>query len=183
MITIKDFMECIQYKITDGDDYCWQCYGNSARSMDYWNGEYANGISVNIVFDTKTQVVYQMEAWDYAAGREYRWIHPEYRVAIETEAEKRGIDHSESLEGCKFIDLDVPEDILEKASAMVRGEEYDHRVIVPLEMDDSQLLLLMTLAHEADLSLNAYVEHILIQEIKRLEGKDSVWPPIDWVND
>jgi hypothetical protein len=178
MITIKDFMECVQYKITSGDEYCWQCYGPNARSMDYWNGSHDDGVTVCMVYDTETQVVYQMEAWDYSKGREYRWTHPDYVEAIEAEAKRRCVDHSESIDGSKFINLEVPEDILDKASAMVNGEEYDTRVIVPLELEDSELFLLMTYAHEADMSLNQFVEHILVEYIER-HSQQEVWPPLD----
>jgi hypothetical protein len=177
-ITIKDFLEIIQYKITGGDDYCWQCYGPNARSMDYWNGKHDGSVSITIVFDSQTQVVYQMEAWDGAKKREYRWIHPAYRNAIEAEAKRRHVDHVESIDGSKFIDLEVAEDITEKATAIFNGEEYDDRVIVPLTMDRDRLLQLMTLAHEADLTLNQFVEQILRKEIARLEEQPT-WPPLD----
>jgi len=175
MISIKDFMECVQYKITSGDEYCWQCYGPNARSMDYWNDKHDGGITVCMVYDTKTQMVYQMEAWDYTKNREYRWVHPDYREAIEAEAKRRGVDHAESIDGNKFIDLEVPEDVLEKATAMVNGEEYDTRVIVPLDLDNDQMFMLMKLAHESDITLNQYVEKILRAEIARLEEQPT-WP-------
>lgn len=176
MITIKDFLETIQYKITDGADYCWQCYGPNARSMDYWNGKHDNnGVTICMVFDTKTQVVYEMEAWNSAKSREYRWIHPDYRAVIKAEATKRGVDHSQSFDDNKFIDLEVAEDMLEKATAIVNGEDYDDRVIVPLTLDKEQMLMLMTLAHEADLTLNQFVEKVLRAEIERLEEQPT-WP-------
>ena len=180
-LTIKDFLEVIQYKITDGDQYCWECYGPNARSMDYWNGHNdADGVSITCVFDTQNQTVYQMEAWDYANDRQYRWIHPAYKDAIIAEAKSRNVDHAQSVDDSKYIDLDVPEDIMEKATAIFNGEEYDSRVIIPLELDDSQLLQLMKLAHEADLTFNDYVEHILRVEIARMELTQPVWPPLDW---
>jgi len=184
-ITIKDFMEAVSYRITDGAEYCWQCYGPNARSLDYWNEEHNNGVTITIVFDTKTQIVYQMEAWDYAKNREYRWIHPSYRDAIEAESKRRNIDFAESIDGNKFIDLDVTDDILEKATAMANGEEYDDRVLVPIDLSDEQLLAVMKLAHEADLTFNKFVEQILRKEIARIEKqvKNSVdgqitWPPL-----
>ena len=167
-ITIKDFMEAVSYRITDGAEYCWSCYGPNARSMDYWNGELGSrGRSVCIVYDTKTQVVYQLEAWDQSNDKAYRWIHPDYLEAVKAEADSRSVDFEQSFDDHKYTDLEVEEDILEKATAIANEEEYDQRVIVRLDLEDDELFLLMQMAHEADLSLNKFVEHILKLEMRR----------------
>ena len=175
MITIKDFMETVSYRITDGSEYQWACYGKNARTMDYWNQKHNDGVSVGIVFDTITQTVYQMEAWDYANRREYRWIHPDYIDAFAAEAKQRNVDFEESIDGNTYIDLDVPEDMLEKATAIANGEEYDDRIQVPLLFNDSEMLQLMTYAHEADMSLNQFVEYILLEKVKQLQEQPT-WP-------
>jgi len=33
VITIKEFMELIDYKITEGRDYLWNCYGNNSFQL------------------------------------------------------------------------------------------------------------------------------------------------------
>ena len=176
-ITIEDFMKCIQYKITDGDPYCCLCFGPNARSLDYWNGFHTgDGVSVSMVFDTEDQTVYQMEAWDYSKKREYRWIHPDFRAALEAESMSRGVDFEESYDGYKFIDLETAEDMLEKATAIVNGEEYDSRISVPIDLDDSTMLALMTMAHEYDITFNKLVERILLVKIKELEDAQPAWP-------
>jgi len=167
MITLKDFMECIDYKITDGAEYLWVCYGPAARSIDYWNGEHDTGVTINCVFDTVDQTVYEMQAWDGTNNREYRWIHPDYVEAARAEAKNRGVDFAQSFDDNKFIDLEVAEDMLDKAAAIMDGEEYDTRIVVTLEMSDAEKLMLMEMAHEADMSVNQYVEMILQAEIDR----------------
>jgi len=168
MITLKDFMEAIQYKITEGSEYMWTCYGPNARSMDYWNGETGEaGRTVTIIFDTETQFVYQMEAWDQSTDAAYRWIHPDFIEAVRAEAERRDVDFEESFDGNKFTDLEVEADILEKAAAMVAGEEYDKRIMVTLTLGYDEEHQLMELAHEADMSLNQFVEQILREEMAK----------------
>lgn len=175
MIKVKDFMEAVSYRITDGAQYCWDCYGPDARSMDYWNGKHGNeGVTVYIVYDTKTQVVYQMEAWDYAKEREYRWINPHYRAEHKDEAERRDVSFTESYDSHTYIDLDEADDMLEKATAIANGEEYDARVIVQIELDDKDLLELMKMAHEADVTLNQFIETLLRKKIKELA--QPTWP-------
>ena len=168
MITIKDFMETVDYKITEGAQFCWQCYGPNAQSMDSWNGLHdETGYTVSIVFDTKTHVVYQMEAWDYGRDREYRWINPDYLDAIKEESRQRGTKFTESLDDKKFIDLETEEDILEKARAIVLGEEYDSRVSIPLDLPEEDLLLLMRMAHEQDITFNQLMVNVLTDAIER----------------
>jgi len=168
MITIKDFMECVSYRITDGAEYQWSCYGPDARSMDYWNGETgAGGRTVNMVYDTKTHIVYEMEAWDQSNDRAYRWIHPDYLEEVKAEAESRGVDFEQSFDDHKYTDLDVEEDILEKATAIANDEDYDDRIMVTLTLEDDEMYQLMQMAHEADLSLNKFVEHILRLEMQK----------------
>lgn len=162
-------MECTDYRITESGKFMWSCYGDNALGIDYWNGRYEGGVSINVVYDTKTAFVYEMQAWDYDNNREYRWIHPGYVEGHAKEALERNVDHFQSLDDRKFIDLEVAEDILEKAYAIARGEEYDDRIIVPLDLDDAQLFQLMKMAHESDMTMNEYVEQILRMEIKRLQ--------------
>jgi hypothetical protein len=63
---------------------------------------------------------------------------------------------------------------LEKAQAIISGNEYDTRVQVPLTLDDDQLFDLMKLAHNSDLTLNELVEDILRDVIHKHEiGTDD----------
>ena len=126
-----------------------------------------DGTTYSVVFDTKTQFVYSVEAWDYGYGHEYRWTHPGYIESYAAEAKSRGVNYKQSFDDHEFTDLEVPEDIMEKLAAIVAGEEYDDRIMVQLVLDDDNRILLMEMAHEADLSLNQYVEHILREEMRK----------------
>ena len=184
MITIKDFMETIDYKITEGADYCWQCYGPDARSMDSWNGAWdETGNTITMVFDTKTQVVYQMEAWDYKREREYRWFNPDFKAAFEAESKQRGISVTESLDDRNFIDLETEEDILTKARAIVRGEEYDNRVSVPINLTEAETLALMIMAHEQDITFNQLMVNVLQAAIDSRAPVEINTPDSHWEND
>jgi hypothetical protein len=181
MITLKDFMETIQYKITEGSDYCWNCYGPNAHSLDSWNDEQgAGGYTITTVFDKQDQTVYQMEAWDYTNDRCYRWIDPTYIDAYKEECEHRDVDFNNAFDAVDFIDLETEEDILEKARAMVAGEDYDTRVSVPLTLDDDQLFELMKSAHEKDVTLNQLVENILREVIASRGHETGTDNPFDF---
>lgn len=170
MLTLKDFFEVTNYRITEGSDYGWQCFGPNAYRLDSWNGEF-DGHTVNVVFDTKHQTVYQAEAHDYKKRKSYRWTHPDCVEDFRQEVKERDCE-DEAYDDVKFIDLETVEDFLEKTRAIVEGIEYDTRVQIPLTLDKEQIFSLMQSAHEQDITLNQLVEHILKEEIDRQVNKD-----------
>ena len=169
MITLKDFMEVVDYRITEGSDYGWNCFGPNAYRLDYWNQD-QDGHSVSIVFDTRTHDVYEVSAYDYSRNRAYRLINPAFKEDYSEEAKSRDVDENQAWDDVNYIDLETEEDFLEKARAIVAGEDYDTRVQVPVNFTDEELLRYMTLAHERDITFNQLVEEALrhaIAEAKR----------------
>jgi hypothetical protein len=160
MLTLKDFFEVTNYRISEGSDYGWECYGPNAYRLDAWNGD-QNGHSHSIVFDTKTQEVYEVTSYDYRNNRAYRLINPDFAKKHKKEAKRREVDYKEAWDDVNYVDLEVVEDFMEKARAIEAGEDYDARVDVPLTLDDQDLFSLMKYAHERDMTLNQLVEEIL----------------------
>jgi hypothetical protein len=183
MITIKDWMEVVNYRITEGDTYGWNCYGHHAHQLSAWNGIHGKGgWSLNIVFDTQTQEVYEVAVCDYTNDRAYRFINPIYKTAYNAEAKSHGEFANQAWDGVDYTDLEVDEDWLDKATSIVDGEDYDTRVSVPLDFTDEELLKYMTMAHERDMTFNAFVEEALraaIEDYKRdpegMKAKADRW--------
>ena len=75
---MKEWMDLVDYRITEGSDYGWQCYGSNAYMMDSWNGE-QDGHSFTVIFDTKDQTVYEVQAHDYVHNRAYRMINEDFQ--------------------------------------------------------------------------------------------------------
>lgn len=173
-MTLKDWLEVTQYRITEGSDYGWDCYGNMAHSLDCWSGE-VEGYGMSIIFDRENQEVFEVTVCDYSEEEPaaYRFINPNYREAYDKESKSRG-NIDEAWEGVKWVDLELFEDWVSKAVAIRDGVPYDKRVMVPLTLEKDELLLLATLAHEADMTLNQYVEKILREEIARLSSETVV---------
>lgn len=167
MITLKDFMEVVNYRITEGSNYGWSCFGYDSYCLDSWNGDNDNGYTISVVFDTQTQTVYQAEAHDYQRQRSYRLTHPDYVKYRQDEAQHHGVDDSEAWDDVKFVDLESADDFLEKARAIVAGEDYDTRVSIPVDIPDDVLFVLMKDAHDKDITLNQLFEKILLDAIDR----------------
>ena len=160
MLTLKEWMEIVDYRITEGSDYGWNCFGPNAYRLDYWNQD-QDGHSVIIVFDTRTHDVYEVSAYDYSRNRAYRLINPAFKEDYSEEAKSRDVDENQAWDDVNYIDLDVDEDFLEKARAIVAGEDYDTRIQIPVEFTDEELLRYMKLAHERDITFNQLVEEAL----------------------
>ena len=169
MLTLKDFFEVTNYRISEGSDYGWECYGTNAYRLDAWNGE-QDGHSHSIVFDTKTQEVYEVTSYDYRNNRAYRLMNPDFVKKHKKEAKRRQVDEKEAWDEVDYVDLEVAEDWIEKARAIEAEEDYDTRVQIPLNLDRDQMFEMMRMAHERDMTLNQFVEMILRQEIERLEN-------------
>jgi hypothetical protein len=173
MITMKEWMELVDYKITEGSDFCWNCYGDDAYMLDSWNGE-QDGHSFTVIFDTKTQVVYEVQAHDYVHQRAYRMVNDDFRKKLKKEARKRDVDKNTAWDDVNYVDLEVDDDFIQKCLSIKAGEDYDTRVSVPLELDDDMLFDLMKMAHEHDVTLNEMVEVVLRQVIDQHAGVEFI---------
>jgi hypothetical protein len=162
MITLKEYFELIDYRVTEGSDYGWDCYGPNTYTISSWNGVHGRGgYSFNCVFDTRDQTVYAVEVCDYTNDRAYRMINPDFKSAHDQEAKDQDVDPKEAWDDVDYVDLDVDDDFMQKCLAIRAGEDYDTRVEVPLVLDDDQLFDLMKMAHKQDVTLNTLVENML----------------------
>ena len=154
MITLKEWIEVVNYRITEGSEY----YGwDNAYALSSWNGKH-DGYSLEIIFNTKTQVVYQVQACDYKHNRAYRLTNTDT---------PRDDEDKQAWDDVKWIDLEADDDWIQKALAIVAGEDYDARVSVPIELSDEELLKYMKLAHEQDITFNQLIERALVEMINK----------------
>lgn len=167
MITLKQWLELANYRITDGERYLWDCYGKDTYMLSSWNGIHdRGGYSTDIVFDTRTQIVYEVAAHDFTNDRAYRMINPQYAKAHDNEAATRGVDMNTAWDGVEYTELDVEEDFLEKATAIVLGQDYDTRVMIQLELDSELEIEIYSRAHQLDITVNDYIQMALVELIK-----------------
>ena len=170
MITMKEWMELVDYRITEGGDYGWNCYGPNPYQLSSWNGIHgAGGWSANIVFSTKTQKVYEVEICDYTNNRAYRMIAENKKDKHRKEAESRNVNLNEAWDDVEYTDLEVVEDFMEKAQAIIEGREYDTRISVPLDLPDDLLLEAAMNAHRQGITLNDYINNALLEMMKEIE--------------
>lgn len=173
MISLQDFFETVGYRITEGSDYGWNCYGDKVHQLSAWNGIHgAGGWSANVIFSTIDQTVYEVEVCDYTNDRAYRMINPDYKQAFDSEVASRGELGNQAWDDVDYVDLDVEEDFLEKLEAIVNGQIYDTRVQVQIDFSDDELFKYMKLAHERDITFNQLVEEALKSAIANAKQKE-----------
>jgi hypothetical protein len=156
--------QALNHSITGGSEFLWQCYGDNARFLDY---ESKHG-DVSVVFDSVTQTVYEASVSDKDTSiKPYRWLNPEYKENHFAEAKTRGVDPYQAWDDVKWVDVDLFEDFLEKAKAILNGESFDHRVMVSLELENDVILQLAMEAHKRDITMNQLIEQILQAQIEK----------------
>ena len=168
---MKEWMELVSYRITEGSDFGWQCYGSNVYQLDSWNGD-QDGHSFSIIFDTRDQTVYEVQAHDYLHNRAYRMVNQDFAKKMKKEAKRRDVNRNEAWEDVDYVELDVDDDFIQNSLAIKAGEDYDTRVEVPLDLDEATMFSLMQAAHERDITLNELVEDILCEVLKKETVRD-----------
>jgi hypothetical protein len=168
-------MELVSFRITEGSDYGWGCYGSRAHQLSSWNGVHgAGGYSLNIVFSTKTQKVFEVDVCDYTNNRAYRLIAENKREKYRKEADRWSVSPNQAWDDVDFTDLETDEDFLEKARAIIAGEDYDTRISVPLDLPDDLLLEAALNAHRQGITLNDYINNALAELVKEFERDPEI---------
>ena len=93
MITLKDWMEGVKYKVTDTWDFQWECFCSNAMVLESdWSG--ADWLSYTITYDKDTLEVFEVCSYNAPADEDctaLRWISPGYRKAYFAEEKSRGM--------------------------------------------------------------------------------------------
>jgi hypothetical protein len=168
---MKEWMELVDYKITEGSEYGWSCYGPNAYALDSWNGVHGvGGYSFSIIFSTKTQKVYEVSVCDYTNDRAYRMIAENKQEKHRKEAEDRTVNLNQAWDEVDYIDLEVDDDFIQKCLAIKEGEPYDTNISVPIDLPDNLLMFAFKAAHDADMTFNAWMNQMLRDFVNKVEA-------------
>lgn len=169
MLTLKEWLECIGYKISEGAEYQWNCFPN-AYILDYWDGAH---VSSSVTYDTKTYEIIFAEVCDYRNNRAYRFFNGNNAAILNkfvVENDKSDYAWSNDVDGhadlqILFTALETKEDFLEKCKAIINYEAYSTDIQVPIELDSDVLYDLMKIAHNRNITLNQLVNSILEEHL------------------
>lgn len=120
LLTLKDFFNSVDYKITGGGEFGWDCYGKNIFCLDSERQKKSRyTFSTGVIFNSKTSTVYEMNSWDYKKKIIYRWVHPRYYKKFLTENRKRGINPFKDEEGYKIEEVSATKILRETKIAMI----------------------------------------------------------------
>ena len=177
-LKLNDWLAITDGRVTEGSEFGFQCYGERAYSLTYWNQLHGEAeVSTHVVYDRSTFEVYEAEAYDGAREITYIWRPQRAKY----EAELKASNPTYFCEWTEVV-LESLDDFIEKATAIVNGDEYDNRIKVPINFDDSELLALMMEAHRRDMTFNELVEFGLRQAINAEldKGEAEASTPTGW---
>lgn len=154
MTKLHEFLNAIGYEIHDKFIVDNSVFGDAVCEITHSN----ENCHLTCQFDVVTQEVFDITAEDFLGKRYYRWTAEDFK---DTKQDKT------TWTGAEFYELEVVEDILEKAEAMVEGWEYDARVIVPFDITDEQFAEFALAAHKLDITFNQFVERAVRAAIEK----------------
>jgi len=183
MITMQQWMELVDYKITEGGEYGWACYGPNAYDLSSWNGVHGKGgYSFNIIFSTKTQKVYEVTVCDYTRNRAYRMIVENKQEKHRKEAEHKSELANQAWDDVEYVDLEVVDDFIQKCLAIRAGEDYSTDVSVPIDLPDDLLLFAFKAAHAENMTFNDWMNKMLKEFIDKVKaGEYTKQDAQDWL--
>jgi hypothetical protein len=180
---MKEWMELVDYRITEGGDYGWQCFGPNAYQLSSWNGLHdRGGWSFNIVFSTKTQKVYEVTVCDYTRNRAYRMIVENKQAKHRKEAEHKSELANQAWDDVDYVDLEVDDDFIQKCLSIKAGEDYSTDVSVPLDLPDDLLLFAFKAAHAENMTFNDWMNKMLKSFVDQVKaGEYTREDAQDWL--
>jgi len=172
-MTLQQWMEATRFRITEGSEFGWRCYGSKAYNLSSWSGCNDTGYSADIIFDCETQTVYEFSLVDYRTNEHYRWIKPQYREAYLAECVQRDIRPNENWSDKDIVDLPQEQDLLDRYKTVINeimGHSDQSRETVDIDIDDDVFFEMAIMAHKRDITINSMVEQILREELQKMES-------------
>ena len=102
-ITLKHFIEAVNFKIKDSGAFGWECYGENAYMLDAFN-ENASG---TVVYDTKKFIVYELRYSDYKKEVAYKWINPKFVKKHNSEMKSRGFESDQAWDSINYTETNA----------------------------------------------------------------------------
>jgi hypothetical protein len=120
LVTLKDYLNSVGYKITGGGEFGWNCYGENIFCIDSEKMNKAKNytFSTDLTFNTKTFTVYEMNSWDYKKKIIYLWVHPRYYKKYLKENKERGINPFKDEEGYQILEVSATKILRETKNVM-----------------------------------------------------------------
>lgn len=120
---LNEVLNAANGQVCGGSEFQWKCFGPNARFLELAD---INGEEVcNIVFDSKDQTVYEIEAYVNEDMLVYKWIDPHYLQALKDECVSRDIAFNDAYDEVEYTFIDTDVEILDLVHKIVH-KTYVH---------------------------------------------------------
>jgi hypothetical protein len=127
-MTLHEVMIAAKSRVCGGTEYQWQCYGSDARYIDFSD---TDGLECSsVVFDTKTQTVYELAVTVPGYDQAFVWRNPDFENAYLSECRERNIKPNIAWDNVVYETVDG-KTILEYIKDV--GETYYDNLPIPAE--------------------------------------------------
>lgn len=94
-MNIDELIKLLNYAITEGGTFGWDCYGENSRYLDFEKDD----IHLSAVFDQNTQELYEVDVYDGNSDsiNSFKWINEKYLDAYNIEIQKRNINEKDDI--------------------------------------------------------------------------------------
>lgn len=167
MSLFQEMIVAADYKISEGSEYLWKCYGPNARFLDFKSEEFE--IEADMVFDSKNQTVYS--ACLFLKDKCYRWMNPDFIKAFKEESYDKNIDPRMAYEGTNFNECDVWSDFTEKVNQAFTTGQCSADILVSLEMTDELQDLIDQFPPETD--IEKIIHQALVYQVDKMKKLDK----------
>lgn len=169
-MTLHDFFSMFDYKVTEGSEFYWNCFGPNCRFIELKNNE----IGGCVVFSKEDQEILQAEVYDEAKNVAYRWMPPSAKEKYFTECEVRNVPKMEAWEGCDFIDVETVNEFSDIVKSLIQGEplegDFEGDMDVELELPHHVIVFLSLEAHKRNITLNEMINIVLRDMLTKIEN-------------
>ena len=184
-MNLNDVITAAGARISGGDPYTWECYGENANFLEFQDVK-GKGYA-HVIYDTKDYNVYEIHVEVPETEQCFRWLNSKTKEAFYKESERRGVNPNNAWDEVGYIHVETEELILEYLENIgeliyfnlpdIQSSAIDGKVSVPIDLSNEEMLMLMTKAHEADMTLNQFAEKILREMIERhKQGENLILP-------
>ena len=120
-MTLLEIITATGARVSDGSDYLWNCYGPNSRYIDFV--DVASSDYCSVVFDCRTQTVYEVNLHVPGQDQAFKWINPDFESAYVAECAERGIESNVAWDSVKYTM--ITEDLVMSYTKDIGDMYYD----------------------------------------------------------
>lgn len=99
-----DVINAAEGRVCGGSEYCWKCWGDNARFMEF--ADIDGQEFCTVVFDCKTYDVYDIQVFVPGHDQCFIWWNPEFKEAHHNESKVRNINPLKAYDNIFFTEVD-----------------------------------------------------------------------------